>query len=201
MIIEQPSALAQTRYYDPYFASEAVKILPGEYYATGDDQLIVTVLGSCVSVCLRDRCSGIGGMNHFMLPGQVDGYLQAADSARYGVFAMELLINLVLRLGAQREQFEAKVFGGGCVLPDMTENDVGQHNVAFVHDYLHAQGIPVLAEDVLGNHPRKVYYFPANGRVLVKTLRRLHNSTLLEREQELDLSIQRAALTGPIDLF
>ncbi|MGH8436977.1 MAG: chemoreceptor glutamine deamidase CheD [Pseudomonas sp.] len=200
MIIEQPGALAQTRYYDPYFAAEAVKILPGEYYATAADELIVTVLGSCVGVCLRDRRSGMGGMNHFMLPEQAESPLMPG-SARYGVFAMELLIEQLLKLGAQREQLVAKVFGGGCVLPDMTDNDVGQCNVDFVHDYLRTQGIPVLAEDLLGCYPRKVYYFPSSGRVLVKKLQRLHNSTLQEREQELDLSIKRAALTGPIDLF
>jgi chemotaxis protein CheD len=201
MIIEQPGAMAANHYYDPYFAKEAVKVLPGEYYATATDQLIVTVLGSCIAVCLRDRISGVGGMNHFMLPGASDEALSTANSPRYGTFAMELLIQQLLHLGAQRERFEAKVFGGGSVVPDMTGNDVGQFNVDFVHAYLSHAGIPVAAEDVLGQHPRKIYYFPANGQVLMKRLDRLHNSTLLEREQEFDLSLKRAALTGPIELF
>jgi len=201
MIIEQPGAMATNHYYDPYFAKEAVKILPGEYYATATDELIVTVLGSCIAVCLRDHLSGVGGMNHFMLPRPSDETLSAADSPRYGMFAMESLIKQLLHLGAQRERFEAKVFGGGSVVPDMTENDVGQCNVDFVHAYLNQTGIPLAAEDVLGQQPRKIYFFPASGQVLMKKLKRLHNCTLLEREQEFDLSLKRAASTGPIELF
>src|SRR5919107_5888469 len=111
------SQFATNVYYDRTFDCDAAKILPGEYYYTCKDMLIVTVLGSCVAACIRDRVSGIGGMNHFMLPdgGDSDNPLISA-SARYGTFAMEVLINELLKNGARRENLEAKVFGGGNVL-------------------------------------------------------------------------------------
>ena len=196
------SSLAPNTYFDRQFNCDAVKILPGEYFVTQRDLVIVTVLGSCVSVCLRDRLSGIGGMNHFMLPGNNDGGISPISaSARYGVYAMELLINHLLKLGARRNCFEAKVFGGGSVLRGMTANNIGDRNVEFVHDYLHTERIPVVAEDLLDIYPRKVYYFPATGRVMVKKLRNLHNTTLLDREMEYSLRIKRTPVAGEIDLF
>jgi chemotaxis protein CheD len=202
MQLDYDSALAPNSYYDPYFECEAVKILPGEYFVTPRDILIVTVLGSCVSVCLRDRQSGIGGMNHFMLPGNSEeGFGPVSSSARYGVYAMEVLINQLLKLGARRHQLEAKVFGGGCVLRGITANNVGQRNVDFALDYLHTEGIELLAEDLLDIYPRKVYFFPASGRVLVKKLKSLHNSTLLDREADYSLRIRKVPLGGAIDLF
>ena len=196
------SSLAPTTYFDRHFNCEAVKILPGEYFVTQRDLVIVTVLGSCVSVCLRDHVSGIGGMNHFMLPGNNDGGISPISaSARYGVYAMELLINHLLKLGARRNCFEAKVFGGGSVLRGMTANNIGDRNVEFVRDYLHTEHIPVVAEDLLDIYPRKVYYFPATGRVMVKKLRNLHNTTLLDREMEYSLRIKRTPVLGEIDLF
>lgn len=202
MQLDYDSALAPNGYYDPYFEREAVKILPGEYFVTPRDILIVTVLGSCVSVCLRDRQSGIGGMNHFMLPGNSEeGFGPVSSSARYGVYAMELLINQLLKLGARRHQLEAKVFGGGCVLRGITANNVGQRNVDFALDYLHTEGIELLAEDLLDIYPRKVYFFPASGRVLVKKLKSLNNSTLLDREADYSLRIRKVPVGGAIDLF
>lgn len=118
------------RYYDPYFACDAVKLLPGEYFASGEDLVIVTVLGSCVSVCLRDPLNGIAGMNHFMLPERGLGGDPASPSARYGSHAMELLINRMLALGASRERLQAKVFGGGSVLRQISAA-IGQRNVEF----------------------------------------------------------------------
>ena len=196
------SCLAPTHYFDRQFNCDAVKILPGEYFVTQRELVIVTVLGSCVSVCLRDHVSGIGGMNHFMLPGNNDGGISPISaSARYGVYAMELLINHLLKLGARRNCFEAKVFGGGSVLRGMTANNIGDRNVEFVRDYLHTEHIPVVAEDLLDIYPRKVYYFPATGRVMVKKLRNLHNTTLLDREMEYSLRIKRTPVVGEIDLF
>lgn len=196
------SSLAPTTYYDRHFDCEAVKILPGEYFVTQRDLVIVTVLGSCVSVCLRDRLSGMGGMNHFMLPGNADGGMSPISaSARYGVYAMELLLNHLLKLGARRSCLEAKVFGGGSVLRGMTANNVGERNVEFVLDYLATEGIPLLAEDLLDIYPRKVYFFPASGRVLVKKLKSLHNTTLLDREMEYSMRIKKTPVAGAIDLF
>ena len=202
MSLDYDSALAPNSYYDQYFEREAVKILPGEYFVTPRDLLIVTVLGSCVSVCLRDPQNGIGGMNHFRLPGNSDdGFGPVSSSARYGVYAMEVLINHLLKLGARRHQLEAKVFGGGCVLRGITANNIGQRNVDFVLDYLHTEGIELLAEDLLDIYPRKVYFFPASGRVLVKKLKNLHNTTLLDRESDYSLRIRKAPVGGAIDLF
>ena len=112
--------LAPNLYFDRYFNVEAAKILPGEYFVTGRDMVLVTVLGSCVAACIRDRISGIGGMNHFMLPdsgGDRSNPLVGA-SMRYGSYAMEILINQLIKLGASRASLEAKVFGGGrcCVV-------------------------------------------------------------------------------------
>lgn len=196
------SALAPNSYFDRHFDCEAVKILPGEYFVTQRDIVIVTVLGSCVSVCLRDRLSGIGGMNHFMLPGNGEGGASPISaSARYGVYAMELLINHLLKLGARRHCFEAKVFGGGSVLRGMTANNVGDRNAEFVRDYLATEKIQVVAEDLLDIYPRKVYYFPVTGRVMVKKLKNLHNATLFDREVEYSLRIKKSELSGDIDLF
>ncbi len=196
------SCLAPTHYFDRQFNCDAVKILPGEYFVTQRELVIVTVLGSCVSVCLRDRANGIGGMNHFMLPGNHDGGLSPISaSARYGVYAMELLINHLLKLGARRSDFEAKVFGGGSVLRGMTANNVGERNAEFVREYLATENIQIAAQDLLDIYPRKVYYFPNTGRVLVKKLKSQHNTTVLDREMEYSMRIKRVPVAGEIDLF
>ena len=194
---------ASNLYYDRTFDCDAAKILPGEYYCTFKDMLIVTVLGSCVSACIRDRVSGIGGMNHFMLPdsgGDGSNPLISA-SARYGTYAMEVLINELLKSGARRENLEAKVFGGGNVLRGLTALNVGERNAAFVRAYLKAEGIRVLAEDLNDIFPRKVYFFPRSGRVLVKKLRELNNNTLVNREQDYASRLAGKDIGGEVDLF
>jgi len=194
---------ANNLYYDRTFDCDAAKILPGEYYCTFKDMLIVTVLGSCVSACIRDRVSGIGGMNHFMLPdggGDVSNPLISA-SARYGTYAMEVLINELLKNGARRENLEAKVFGGGNVLRGLTALNVGERNADFVRAYLKAEGIRVLAEDLNDIFPRKVYFFPRSGRVLVKKLRELNNNTLANREQDYASRLAGKNIGGDVDLF
>lgn len=202
MSYDYTSELAPNTYYDRHFHSEAVKILPGEYYVTQRDLLIVTVLGSCVAVCLRDRSNGIGGMNHFMLPGNTEeGSNPLSSSARYGVYAIEILINHLLKLGAQRRLFEAKVFGGASVLRGFGSNNVGKRNAEFVLDYLHTEGIQVVAQDLMETYPRKVYFFPKTGRVMLKKLKSLHNTTLLDREMEYSLRIKRTPVAGEINLF
>jgi chemotaxis protein CheD len=189
-------------YYDRTFDRDAAKILPGEYYYTGKDMLIVTVLGSCVSACLRDRVTGVGGMNHFMLPdggGNSDSPVSA--SMRYGTYAMEVLINDVLKAGAKRENLEAKVFGGGNVLRGFVAINVGERNSQFVRDYLKMENIRVVAEDLNDIWPRKVYFFPRTGKVLVKKLKQLHNNTLVNREQDYASRLQTTAVSGSVDLF
>jgi chemotaxis protein CheD len=191
--------LAGNRYFDPTFGAEAVKVLPGEYFVTTTDILLVTVLGSCVSACIRDKEKGIGGMNHFMLADSADTINSA--SARYGTYAMEILINHLLKLGARRGSLEAKVFGGGRVMAALSSSNVGERNCSFVLDFLRTEGIFVSAQDLLDVHPRKVYFFPATGRALVKKLTRLHNDTLMRRETEYAARLTEAPVSGDIELF
>jgi len=195
-----------TRYHDKALGCEVVKILPGEYFATDRELALVTVLGSCVSACLRDPVAGVGGMNHFMLP-QGDGLegpgsdRQLAHSARYGAYAMEILINQLMRMGAKRERLEAKVFGGGSVVPSLSGTNIGESNAAFAIEYLRNERIAVNADDLMGNEPRKVYFFPRTGKALVRMLRRLHNRTILEREIKYSRRLNQLPSGGDIELF
>lgn len=196
------SHFATNVYYDRTFDVEAAKILPGEYYYTGKNMLIVTVLGSCVSACIRDRVSGLGGMNHFMLPdGGGDAGSPVSASMRYGTYAMEVLINDLLKAGARRENLEAKVFGGGAVLRGFTAMNVGERNAAFVTQFLKTERIPVLAEDLNDIYPRKVYFFPRTGKVLVKKLMQTQNDTLAKRELDYAKRLKVEPVGGEIDLF
>ncbi len=189
-------------YYDRTFDCDAAKILPGEYYYTCKDMLIVTVLGSCVSACIRDRVTGIGGMNHFMLPdGGADSDSPVSASMRYGTYAMEVLINDLLKAGARRENLEAKVFGGGNVLRGFIAINVGERNAQFVREYLRAENIRVVAEDLNDIYPRKVYFFPRTGKVLVKKLKQLNNNTLVNREQDYASRLLTNPVAGDVELF
>jgi len=195
--------ISTTLYFDRTFNTNAAKISPGEYYYTDKDMLIVTVLGSCVSACIRDSRTGIGGMNHFMLPdgAAADKDSPVSESMRYGTYAMEVLINQLLRNGAKREHLEAKIFGGGNVLRSFTTNNVGDRNASFVKKYLKEEGIKVTGEDLLDIYPRKVYFFPKTGKVLVKKLKQLNNYTLVKREQAYSSKLQTNDVGGDIDLF
>ena len=194
--------LAPNHYYDRNFDIEAAKILPGEYYVTGRDMLLVTVLGSCVSACIRDPRTGIGGMNHFMLPQSGhDESSPLSASMRYGGYAMEVLINQLVKLGANRTGLEAKVFGGGAVLRGFTTVNVGEKNSQFVLDYLHNERIRVVAQDLMDLFPRKVYYWPATGRVMVRKLKSVHNNTIIDREKDYGQRLQSSSLSGDVELF
>jgi chemotaxis protein CheD len=188
-------------YMDRNFQLPAAKIGPGEVYATQRDMLIVTVLGSCVSACLRDPLSRVGGMNHFMLPyhegARRDGPL--SESARYGAYAMEVLVNHLLSLGARRERIQAKVFGAGRIVPGMT--DVGARNADFAVEYLQRENIPILARDLGRDEASKVYFFPRSGRVLLKRLKTLRNDTVLIREQLYAERLDTLVKGKPADLF
>jgi chemotaxis protein CheD len=199
--METNSHFATNVYYDRTFDCDAAKILPGEYYYTEKDMLIVTVLGSCVSACIRDRVKGLGGMNHFMLPDGGDPGNPVSASMRYGSFAMEVLINDLLKAGARRENLEAKVFGGGAVLRGFSAMNVGERNAAFVINFLKTERIPVLAEDLNDIYPRKVYFFPRTGKVLVKKLMQTHNDTLAKRELDYASRLKVTPVAGAVDLF
>ena len=194
--------LAPNLYRDRTFNIDAAKILPGEYYVTRREMLLVTTLGSCVAACIRDKSNGIGGMNHFMLPdnaAEQSGW--GTSSTRYGTYAMEMLINQLLKLGARRENLEAKVFGGGAVIKNMSSTNVGERNAKFGINYLRTEGIPVVAKDLLDIYPRKVYFFPNTGKVLVKKLRNLHNDTIVTREREYSSRLVESKVEGDIELF
>lgn len=193
--------LATALYTERTFGCDAVKVLPGEYYVSDRDMALVTTLGSCVSACIRDVRTGLGGMNHFMLPDTAEGADPAAPSARYGTFAMELLINELLKRGARRESLEAKVFGGGNVLAGMTRVNVGERNARFVLQFLQVERIRVAARDLLDEFPRKVYFFPAKGRVLVKKLRTTQYHVLIDRENSYLRELARGEPAGDVELF
>jgi chemotaxis protein CheD len=172
-MLEQHSR-ATFHYFDRQFDAPAVKLLPTEYYVGGGALVLSTVLGSCVSACLYDPYANVGGMNHFMLPGRGEGpgAAAAAPDTRYGTHAMELLLDQLLKAGARRERVIAKVFGGGAVIPGMTQLNIGQRNADFVLEHLRDEGVPVVAQDLGGTQARRICYFPGSGRVAVRRLKR-----------------------------
>ena len=183
-------------FFEAHFKSDAVKVLPGEYFVHDEDLLIMTTLGSCIAACLWDRDAKIGGMNHFMLP---EG---DAGSGRYGSYAMELLINEMMKRGASRGSLEAKVFGGGAVISGMNSINVGERNTSFVMDYLKTERIPVVSKDVLDVHPRKVCFFPASGKAMVKRLAATNTEALVAQDRAAARApLPAAAAGGSIDLF
>jgi chemotaxis protein CheD len=192
------------RAWDAELGVPVAKLLPGEYYVTRHDEAIFTVLGSCVSACVRERKLGIGGMNHFMLPldksGGTGAWAEniATSATRYGNFAMEHLINDIMELGGQRSNLEFKVIGGGKVLD--IDLDVGARNAQFVRDYLKTEGFLITAEDLGGSFARKLYYSPATGKVRVKRLVSTVNRLVFAREREA-ASTPAQAEFGSIELF
>ncbi|MBT8119011.1 MAG: chemoreceptor glutamine deamidase CheD [Gammaproteobacteria bacterium] len=193
------------RYWDEKHDIYAAKILPGEFYVSVSGELITTVLGSCISACIRDRKTGIGGMNHFMLPTDIRRNPNSWNDTpvnmqtRYGNIAMERLINVILASGGKRSNLEIKLFGGGKVL--QIDTDIGGKNISFVKQYLMTEGLKVAAEDVGGIYPRKVLYFPKSGRVRVKKLINEHNDTVKQREKKYIKSLDTSPIEGRIDLF
>ncbi len=203
-----PRALPQfghiNRFWDQNSQICMAKILPGEYYVTLSGEAVATVLGSCISACIRDRQLGIGGMNHFMLPanrGSTSGGSQMlpSDANRYGNHAMESLINDILKSGGRREHLEVKIVGGGRILENMT--NIGQMNIDFVRTYIKTERLQLIGEDVGDIFPRKVIYFPAEGTVRVKKLRTLHNSTIIERETNYQHALEVEKVEGEVELF
>jgi chemotaxis protein CheD len=188
-------------YYDAHFKNDAVKILPGEYFVYDEDMLIMTTLGSCIAACLWDRHAKIGGMNHFMLPDGL-GSGASGEHGRYGSYAMELLINELLKRGATRGTLEAKVFGGGAVISGMNTINVGERNTTFVLDYLKTERIPVLSKDVLDVYPRKVCFLPASGKAMVKRLAPSNPEALVAQERAAaQKAVPTASAGGSVDLF
>jgi chemotaxis protein CheD len=186
-------------FYDAHFRNEAVKVLPGEFFVHHEDILIMTTLGSCIAACIWDRQQRIGGMNHFMLP---DGAGSGADAGRYGSYAMELLINELIKRGATRSTMEAKVFGGGAVISGMNSINVGERNTQFVLDYLATERITVVSKDVLSVYPRKVCFLPASGKAMVKRLATTNTEALVAQERAAAAKpVASTSAAGTVDLF
>lgn len=182
----------------------SAKILPGEFYVSTQGEMISTVLGSCVSACIRDPIMGVGGMNHFMLPASKDelaALIKSSDAARYGNFAMEQMINSILKAGGKKNNLEVKLFGGGKVLAGMSTLDIGSKNITFVRAYVALEDLKVISSDLGDVYPRKVLYFPDTGNVKMKKLKSVHNRTIAEREDTYKQQINQEPATGDIELF
>ena len=159
----------------------------------------MTVLGSCVSACIWDKKRGIGGLNHFMLPGKASADFN--KSARYGNYAMEILINHIIQAGGKREDLVAKVFGGGKVMHSFTTLDIGNDNALFIINYLQNESIPVFASDLGDIYPRKIYFFPETGKVMVRKLTDTHDHTVEQEEDSYFNKVNKTEIEGEIELF
>lgn len=189
------------RFLDRQLNVATAKILPGEYYVTQRQEMITTVLGSCISVCIYDLAQKIGGMNHFMLPVAKDRQMDfGSDSFRFGDVAMERLINEVIKAGADRRALKFKAFGGGHIIKTMTS--IGQSNIQFLKKFMALEGLHLETEDLGGKHPRKVRFNPGTGQVWVKKLAHLHNDTITKREVTYQASLEeKESQYGEVDLF
>ena len=191
------------RFWDSRHDAWITKVLPGDFYVSRSDEVISTVLGSCVAACIRDPVAQVGGMNHFLLP-DVDTHkgTVASDSARYGGAAMEYLINAIIKYGGRRDRLECKVFGGGNVMVSMTQSDVGSRNVDFVLRYLAREFIAIGAQDLGGDYARKVLYWPMTGAVKMKALGNSETVASVEKEFEYLKGLSRPKPnSGDIELF
>ena len=178
------------RMRDNRFSHEIASILPGEFFVSREPMVVYTVLGSCISACIRDPISGVGGMNHFMLP-EPNGTAPDSwgESTRYGSYAMESLINEILRCGGMKNRLEIKLFGAGKIYEGNI--DVGANNAKWVIGYLKSEGLATVKTDLGDVFPRKVYYFTASGRVLMKKIEHVKNRTIFERENEYAAQIKQ----------
>jgi chemotaxis protein CheD len=203
-------------YYDATLQTRAIKLLPADYVVSDQPLALVTLLGSCIAACMYDPLLQLGGMNHFMLPDNrfPDGRLPEVrpsagripidesdmGSARYGAYAMELLINDLLKRGARRSRLQAKVFGGGNVLRGF-QDPIGSRNARFVLGYLDAERIPVVSQDLGDIHPRKVAFFVQSGRTLVRRLPATRERELADVERAYRERLLRAPASGSVELF
>jgi chemotaxis protein CheD len=199
-----PGFVDTERFWERETERWTVKLLPGECYVTRNDEAIVTVLGSCISACIRDPDTGLGGMNHFMLAEQLKGSGEYPGFGfgqfnRYGCFAMESLVNNLMRHGAQRDRLEIKVFGGGRILKSMT--DIGARNIAFIHSWARTEGVRLVAQDLGGIQPRKLVYFPATGRARVRRLPAIENRTIADRELYYLKHLAQEPDEGHVEIF
>ncbi|MEM6708456.1 MAG: chemoreceptor glutamine deamidase CheD [Pseudomonadota bacterium] len=192
-------------FVDKKSGQRIAKVLPGDFYVTTEDTAIATVLGSCISACMRDPDAGVGGINHFMLPSGTEARAEnwgSGSSAmnRFGNFAMEALVNSIIKLGGRKHCLEVKLFGGGRVLD--IASDVGKTNIAFVEDYVTAEGLRVVSKDVGADYARKILYDPLTGRVRLRRLRDSYVEFVASKERELLQKKQETPpQSGELELF
>ena len=188
------------QYYHAQMGVNIVKIFAGDCYVSNrEDELMATILGSCVAACIRDPGANIGGMNHFLLPGDDKTTEKIGEAARYGVYAMESLINSILKAGGRKDRLEIKVFGGGNVLKNSAR--IGSMNSQFIREFLRNEGLRIAAEDLEGEYPRSVHYYPVSGKVMIRYLRRQEDLVIVEEEARYLKETFRKPIEGDIDLF
>jgi chemotaxis protein CheD len=188
------------RFFDAKEQVTVVKIFAGDWYvATEPGEMLATILGSCVSACVRDPALGIGGMNHFLLPGDESTDAQTSESARYGVFAMESLLNGIFKAGGRKERLEIKVFGGGNVINNSAR--IGSKNAKFIRDFLRREGYRIASEDLEGDHPRRVHFYPDTGKVMMRQLKRKDDLVVVDEEAIYKRKIATQPVEGNIELF
>lgn len=186
-------------YWDRKIGALSKIVLPGDHFVSSHTELaIVTLLGSCVAACIRDPEAGVGGLNHFLLPEDKTGGESGQRSMRYGTNAMEVLINDIVKAGGSKARLEAKVFGAANVIDVSSQDTVGDRNARFVIDYLRREGVKVAAADLGGTRARRVFFFPATGRVSVL---RLEPTAVKDQEIKLKATVDRAPRAGSVELF
>lgn len=183
------------QYWDPKLAAYVVQVLPGELCVTREDVVISTVLGSCVSACVRDTARGVGGINHFMLPYGLRG--DDAASARYGVYALECLVNQVIGTTGSRAKLEAKVFGGGRVIEG--GSDIGEQNIELVREFFTSERISVVGEDLGEQYARRIRYWPRTGRAQVQRIPMARARDVVQAEDRTAHAMSSSA--GSVELF
>jgi chemotaxis protein CheD len=190
-------------YFDQRFNAVIINVAPGgQELASDAGEVLSTVLGSCVAACLRDPLAGVGGMNHFLLPGEGASPIAAeADDMRFGVASMEVLINALIKRGAERRRMEAKVFGGATMIGADPSTSVGSRNAAFVLTFLAREGIPVAARDLGGGFPRRANYEPATGRAWVNRLPLGGSAEIRAAESAYRQSLARRDPAASLELF
>ncbi|HEV7260820.1 MAG TPA: chemoreceptor glutamine deamidase CheD [Bosea sp. (in: a-proteobacteria)] len=194
-------ARSSRRYFDPRFEATIITVAPGEHEITSArDEIVATVLGSCISVCMRDPHNGVGGLNHFLLP-KSNGSADASAGERYGDTAMEVLINGLLKRGAKRSNLEAKVFGGARVLSGATMLAIGDGNIAFVTEFLNREGIPTVSKDVGGTRSRRIHYQPSTGRAWVQHVQSSQKSTEHEQEVAYLNRLKTQPVAGEVEIW
>jgi chemotaxis protein CheD len=194
-------ARSSRRYFDPRFEATIITVAPGEHEITSaKDEIVATVLGSCISVCMRDSHVGVGGLNHFLLP-KNNGSADPSAGERYGDTAMEVLINGLLKRGAKRSNLEAKVFGGARVLSGATMLAIGDGNIAFVTEFLDREGIPTMSKDVGGTRSRRIHYQPSTGRAWVQHVQSSQKSTEHEQEVAYLNRLKTQPVAGEVEIW